>query len=123
MMDFRGCVDALNDKKFQFTTSCTYKTYKKFFSLVYEVCGAFSAEVSFNEDYPPEDCGYNTTVDFEVDENGNYVFVLLNVLSSWQNVEKSGEHKRRKRDVVAPFQENCRKIGNMREWNRIESLK
>ncbi len=121
MADFRECLDALADGKFEFTTSCSYKTYKKFFSIFYEVFGGFTAEVSFNEDYPPEGCGYNTTVNFEVDKRGNYVFALVNVLSVWDKTEPSEEYKKRRRHPNPPFEANCKKEGNISDWNEIDN--
>lgn len=122
MSDFRECFDALTDNKFGFTTSCSYKTYKKFFAIFYEAFGPFTAEVSFNEDYPPEGCGYNTTVNFEIDEKGNYIFALVNVLSAWDNVEPSEEYEKRRRNPNPPFEANCKKEGNISEWNEIDKI-
>lgn len=117
LADFRECFDALTEGKFEFSTSCSYKTYKTFFSVFYQAFGPFTAEVSFNEDYPPEGCGYNTTVNFEVDEDGNYVFALLNVLSAWEKMEFSEESKRRRLSPNPPFEANCKKEGNIFDWN------
>ena len=117
MADFRQCFDSLTDGKFEFSTSCSYKSYKTFFFVFYQVFGPFTAEVSFDEDYPPEGCGYNTTVNFEVDEAGNYVFALLNVLSASENAESSEEFKRRRSGAYPPFEANCKKEGNICDWN------
>ena len=119
MMDFRECFDAISDRKFDFTASCSYRTYKTFFSVCYQAFGAFTAEVSFNEDYSPEDCGYNTTVDFKVDENGNYTFCLLNVLSVRGTLQSSEEYDERRRNRGAPFEKNCLREGNMSDWHRL----
>ncbi len=117
LADFRECFDELEAGKFDFTTSCTYKTYKKFFLILYEAFGPFKAEVSFNEDYPPEGCGYNTTVNFEVDDVGNYVFALLNILSTDPREMSSEEYNRRRRSPKPPFEANCKKEGNIYEWD------
>ena len=119
LADFRDCFDALAEGRFQFTTSCTYKSYKKFFLIFYQTFGPFAAEVSFNEDYPPEGCGYNTTVNFEVDRGGNYVFALLNILSADNSGVSSEEYNRRRRNLAPPFEANCKKKGNIFDWNNI----
>lgn len=121
LADFRECFDALAEGWFEFTTSCTYKSYKRFFLIFYQVFGPFAAEVSFNEDYPPEGCGYNTTVDFEVDRDGNYVFALLNVLSADNSTPFSEEYNRRKLKPNPPFEANCKKEGDIFDWNETGS--
>jgi hypothetical protein len=122
MADFRQCFDVLADGKFEFTTSCSYKTYRSFFLIFYKIFGAFTAEISFNEDYPPEGCCYNTTVNFEVDEKGNYVFALVNVLSAWEKAEFSEEYERRRLNPTPPFEANCRKEGNISDGNEIDII-
>jgi hypothetical protein len=117
LADFRGCFDALAQGKFEFTTSCTYKSYRRFFLILFQVFGPFSAEVSFNEDYPPEGCGYNTMVNLEVDGGGNYVFALLNVLSADNRVTDSDEYARRRRHPKPPFEANCKKKGHILGWS------
>jgi hypothetical protein len=116
MADFRGCFAALTGGKFEFTTSCSYRTYKRFFSIVHQVFGPFIAAVSFDEDYSPEGCGYNTTVNLEVDEGGNYVFALLNVLCARDGTRPSEELERRRHRSDAPFEANCRERGNISAW-------
>jgi hypothetical protein len=123
LADFRECFDALAEGKFQFTTSCSYKGYKKFFLFFFQTFGPFAAEVSFNEDYPPEGCGYNTTVNFEVDRDGNYVFALLNILSADHSALSTEEYNSRIRDPAPPFEANCRQEGNIFDWNNIAGAK
>ena len=118
MADFRECVDKLADGKFEFTTSCSYKTYKAFFLILYQAFGPFSAEVSFNEDYPPECCVYNTTVNFEVDKEGKYVFALVNVLSAWGKGEHSEEYRTRRLNPAPPFEPNCKEEGHIADWRK-----
>jgi hypothetical protein len=116
--DFRNCCDAIAEGRIEFTATCSYRTYKTFFSVFYQVFGPFAAKVSFTEDFPPEDCAYNTTVEFEVGGNGNFVFVLLNVLSFSKNPELSEECDRRKHTSSFPFEANCKKEGHISEWLR-----
>ena len=122
MADFGGSLDALSGRKFEFTTSCSYKTFKVFFTMLYEVFGPFAAEVSFNEDYPPAGCGYNTTVNFRVNEEGRYSFALLNVLSMWENIELSEEYLKRRQNPKPPFESNCKEAGDISDWNKGGSL-
>jgi len=119
LADFRECVNELAEGRFEFRTSCSYKTYKTFFQILYQAFGPFTAEVSFNEDYPPADCGYNTTVNFEVDKDGNYVFALVNVLSAWKKGEPSQEYQERRRKPDPPFEPNCKEKGKIADWGRI----
>ena len=116
MADFRECFDKLADAKFEFTTSCSYKAYKTFFLILYQAFGPFTAAVSFNEDYPPKGCVYNTTVNFEVDDDGNYVLALVNVLSAWENGEPSEAYRRRKSNPDPPFEPNCKEEGSIADW-------
>ena len=117
LADFRECFDALATDKIEFTASCTYKKFKRFFFLFYQVFGSFTAEVSFSEDYPPEGCGYNTTVNFEVDADGNYVLALLNVLSASDRAISTEECERRRISLNPPFAANCREKGNIIDWS------
>jgi hypothetical protein len=121
LADFRECFNALVEEKFQFTTSCTYKSYKRFFLILYQVFGPFTAEISFNEDFPPESCGFNTTVNFEVDGHGNYVFALLNILSAASGAVSSVEYDRRRENPNPPFEANCNQEGNIFDWSTIGS--
>jgi hypothetical protein len=118
MADFRGSLEVLRHEKFEFTTSCSYKSYKVFFSILYDVFGPFAAEVSFNEDYPPAGSGYNTTVNLAVDEKGRYTFALLNVLSLWEDDDLSEEVVKRRRNPKPPFEANCKEKGNIQDWNK-----
>ena len=113
LADFRECFDVLGDEKFEFTASCTYRNYKKFFLAFYQAFGPFAAEVSFNEDYHPDGCGYNTTVNFGVDGDGNYVFALVNVLAAGGSEKTSQEYENRKTNPQPPFEPNCKKEGNI----------
>jgi len=119
LADFRECFDALAVGRFQFAASCTYKNFKRFFLFFYQVFGSFTAEVSFNEDYPPVGCGYNTTVNFDVDKDGNYVLALLNILSAGNGAISSEEYNRRRRTYNPPFAPNCREKGNILDWNKV----
>ncbi len=118
MADYRECFDVLSHGKFEFTTSCTYKIYKRFFFMFYQVFGPFTAEVSFNEDYPPEGCGYNTTVNFEVDVDGNYVFALVNVLAAGEDPRISKEYAKRRMKPNPPFEPTCEKKGKISDWEK-----
>ena len=118
LADFRECFDALADGKFAFTASCTYRNYKKFFWAFYQAFGPFTAEVSFNEDYAPEECGYNTTVNFRVDGMGNYVFALVNVLVAGESGKSSEEYEKRRTNPQPPFEPNCKKEGKIHHWHK-----
>lgn len=118
LADFRACFAALSEEKFEFAASCTYKIYKRFFLIFHQVFGAFAAEVSFNEDYPPEGCGYNTTVNFQVDGDGNYAFALLNVLAAGKSAQSSKAYQSRKKDTTPPFEANCKMEGHILDWER-----
>ena len=118
LADYRACFPALTEGKFEFTASCTYKIYKRFFLIFHQVFGPFTAEVSFNEDYPPEGCGYNTTVNFQVDGEGSYVFALLNVLAAGKSAASSKEYQSRREDTAPPFEANCKKEGNILDWEK-----
>ena len=115
LADFRECFDALADGKFEFTASCTYRNYKRFFLTFYQAFGPFTAEVSFNEDYHPDGCGYNTTVNFGVDGEGNYVFALVNVLAAGESEITSQEYEKRKTNPQPPFEPNCKKKGKIHD--------
>lgn len=117
LADYRECFDALSDGKFEFTASCTYRNYKKFFLAFYQAFGPFSVEVSFNEDYHPDECGYNTTVNFEVDEDGNYVFALVNILAAGESEKTSQEYEKRRTNPQPPFEPNCKKEGKIHDWH------
>ncbi len=121
LADFGECFNALVDEKFGFTTSCTYRSYKRFFMALYQAFGPFMAEVSFNEDYPPEGCGYNTSVNIQVDKEGHYLFALLNVLSADTKSASSAEYKRRIRHLNPPFEPNCQKEGHIFDLNKSGS--
>ena len=118
MADYRECLDALAEGKLEFTTSCTYKNYKRFFLAFYQAFGPFTAEVSFNEDYQPEGCGYNTTVNFEVDGEGNYIFALVNVLAAGKSREASNEFEKRRINPQPPFEPNCKEEGKISKWHK-----
>ena len=120
LADFRECFDALADGKFEFTASCTYRNYKRFFLTFYQAFGPFTAEVSFNEDYAPEGCGYNTTVNFGVDGDGNYVFALVNVLAAGESEKTSEEYEKRRNNPQPPFEPNCTKEGKIHAWKKYE---
>lgn len=122
LADFRDCFDALADGKFAFTASCTYRNYKRFFLAFYQAFGPFTAEVSFNEDYHPDGCGYNTTVNFGVDREGNYVFALLNVLATGESEKTSEEFEKRRVDSQPPFEPNCKEEGKIQDWNNITQI-
>jgi len=74
--------------------------------------------VSFNEDYAPEGCGYNTSVNFQVDRDGNYVFALLNVLAAGKSALSSREYQSRRQKTTPPFEANCKKEGNILDWKK-----
>jgi hypothetical protein len=76
--------------------------------------------VSFNEDYHPEECGYNTTVNFRVDRDGNYVFALVNVLAAGVGGKTSSEYERRKTNPQPPFEPNCKKEGKIHDWHKSD---
>jgi hypothetical protein len=122
LADFRECFDALADGKFEFNASCTYRNYKKFFLAFYQAFGPFTAEVSFNEDYHPDGCGYNTTVNFGVDGEGNYVFALVNILAAGVSGRGSEEYEKRKTHAQPPFEPNCRKEGKIHDWDTPPEL-
>ena len=120
LADFRECLEALADRRFEFTTSCTYRNYKKFFLAFYLAFGPFTAEVSFNEDYHPDGCGYNTTINFRVDGDGNYVFALVNILAAGESQETSEEYEKRISNPQPPFEPNCTKEGKIYDWNKYD---
>jgi hypothetical protein len=118
LADFRECFDVLADGKFAFTASCTYRNYKKFFLAFYQAFGPFTAEVSFNEDYHPEACGYNTSINFAVDAKGNYVLALVNILTAGESEQRSEEYERRRTNLEPPFEPNCKKEGQIHDLNK-----
>jgi hypothetical protein len=121
MADYRKFFDVLTHRNLEFTASCTYTQYKKFFCVFFEVFGAFAAEVSFTEDYPPEGCGYNTMVNFQVDSDGKYVFALVNVLVAGENVTASEEYEKRRLTPNPPFEPNCNNKGEITDWDECKS--
>jgi len=120
LADFLKCFDTLADEKFEFTASCTYRSYKKFFLAFYQAFGPFTAEVSFNEDYHPEGCGYNTTLNFCVDGNGDYVLALVNVLAAGQTEKTSDEYEKRRTNPQPPFEPNCKKKGKIHDLHKSD---
>jgi hypothetical protein len=116
--DYFHCLSAIRDRSFTFTARSTYKAYKRFLGVTYLVFGAFAASISFDEDYPPPGCAYNTTVNVEVDRDGEYLLSLLNVLSFWEEPEVADECRRRRVQPAAPFEANCTHAGNVASWLR-----
>ncbi|MBW1980740.1 MAG: hypothetical protein JRJ12_05925 [Deltaproteobacteria bacterium] len=116
--DFGNCFASIDRRSMVFTTSCSYKRYKKFFALLYETLGPFAAEVSFDEDYAPEDRAYNTTVFFQVDDQGCYEFSLFNVLSLRK--ESSEQLWGENRQPTGPFEDSCWETGTMSQWKERE---
>jgi hypothetical protein len=114
--DYVHCLNAIRDQSFTFTARSTYKTYRRFLGLTHKIFGAFSASISFDEDYPPPGCAYNTTVNVEVDADGDYFLSLLNVLSFWKEPGLSEECHRRRAHPAAPFEANCTLAGNVASW-------
>jgi hypothetical protein len=118
MADYFHCLHAIRDQSLTFTARSTYKAYKRFLGVTYLVFGPFSAGISFDEDYPPPGCAYNTTVNVEVGRDGEYLLSLLNVLSFWKEPELSEECQRRRVQPAAPFEANCTNTGNVASWLR-----
>jgi hypothetical protein len=114
--DYFHCVNALREHSFAFIARSTHKAYKRFLGVTYEVLGPFSASISFDEDYPPPGCAYNTTINVEVDSDGEYLLSLLNVLSFSKESEVSEECRRRRLQPAAPFGANCTEAGNVASW-------
>jgi hypothetical protein len=118
--DYYHCLNAMKDQEIAFTARSTYKVYRRFLAVVYQVVGPFSAIISFDEDYPPAGCAYNTTVNVEVDARGNYFLSLLNVLSLTRESELSAECQRRRLEPAAPFEANATMTGNVAAWSRCD---
>jgi hypothetical protein len=114
--DYYQCLNAMEDQDIAFTARSTYRVYRRFLAVIHQVLGPFSASISFDEDYPPVGCAYNTTVNVEVDARGNYVFSLLNVLSLTRESELSAECQRRRVQPAAPFEANATMTGNVAAW-------
>jgi hypothetical protein len=114
--DFYHCLNAMQDQHIAFTARSTYRVYRRFLAVLYQVLGPFSASISFDEDYPPVGCAYNTTVNIEVDARGTYFLSLLNVLSLTRECERSEECQRRRVQPAAPFEANAVMTGNVAAW-------
>jgi hypothetical protein len=114
--DYYHCLNAMQDRNISFTARSTYRVYRRFLAIIYQILGPFSASISFDEDYPPAGCAYNTTVNFEVDARGTYFVSLLNVLSLTRESERSAECERRRVRPVAPFEANATMTGNIGGW-------
>jgi len=117
--DYYHCLNAMQDQHVAFTARSTYRVYRRFLALFFQIFGPFSASISFDEDYPPVGCAYNTTVNIEVDRRGTYFFSLLNVLSLTKESERSAECQRRRVQPAAPFEANAVMTGNVAEWLRV----
>lgn len=118
--DYYHCLNVMQDQDITFAARSSYKVYRRFFAVVYHVFGPFSASISFDEDYPPPGCAYNTTVNIEVDVGGSYRLSLLNVLSLSRESELSEECRRRRGQPVAPFEANFTMAGHVASWVRME---
>lgn len=114
--DYYHCLNAMQDQNISFTARSTYRVYRRFLALIYQILGPFAASISFDEDYPPVGCAYNTTVNIEVDARGTYLLSLLNVLSLTRESERAAECERRRVQPVAPFEANAIMTGNVAEW-------
>ena len=117
--DYYHCLNAMQDQHVAFTARSTYRVYRRFLALFFQIFGPFPASISFDEDYPPVGCAYNTTVNIEVDRRGTYFFSLLNVLSLTKESERSAECQRRRVQPAAPFEANAVMTGNVAEWLRV----
>jgi len=115
--DYYPCLNAMQDQNISFTGRSTYRVYRRFLAVIYQILGPFSASISFDEDYPPVGCAYNTTVNIEVDARGTYFLSLLNVLSLTRESERSAECERRRVQPVAPFEANAIITGNVAGWD------
>lgn len=118
--DYFHCLNAIREHGVTFAARSTYKQYKRFLGVAHEVFGPLSASISFDEDYPPPGCAYNTTVNVEIDGDGEYLLSLLNVLSFWKGPGLSEECQRRRVQQAAPFEANCTHAGNVASWLRRE---
>ena len=114
--DYYHCLNAMQDQDIAFTARSTYRVYRRFLAVIYQIFGPFSASISFDEDYPPVGCAYNTTVNIEIDVRGNYFLSLLNVLSLTRESELSVECQRRRVQPAAPFEANATMTGNVAPW-------
>lgn len=117
--DYYHCLNAMQEQNVAFTSRSTYRVYRRFLAVFFQIFGPFSASISFDEDYPPVGCAYNTTVNIEVDRRGTYFFSLLNVLSLTKESERSAECQRRRVQPAAPFEANAVMTGNVAEWLRV----
>ena len=120
--DYFPCLHAICEHSFTFAARSTYKKYRRFLAVAHGVLGPLSASISFDEDYPPSGCAYNTTVNVEVDRDGEYLLSLLNVLSFWKGPGLSEECQRRRVQQAVPFEANCTHTGNVASWLRRELL-
>ena len=114
--DYYHCLNAMQDQNIAFTARSTYRVYRRFLAAIFQILGPFSASISFDEDYPPLGCAYNTTVNVEVDGRGTYFLSLLNVLSLTKESERSAECQRRRVQPAAPFEANAVMTGNVAAW-------
>ncbi|HVO83800.1 MAG TPA: hypothetical protein VMU60_05185 [Syntrophobacteria bacterium] len=114
--DYYHCLNAMQEQNIAFTARSTYRVYRRFLAVIFQICGPFSASISFDEDYPPVGCAYNTTVNVEVDARGAFFLSLLNVLSLTKESERSEECQRRRVQPAAPFEANAIMTGNVTEW-------
>ena len=114
--DYYLCLNAMQDQNIVFTARSTYRVYRRFLAVIFQILGPFSASISFDEDYPPVGCAYNTTVNIEVDTRGTYFLSLLNVLSLTTESERSAECRRRRVQPAAPFEANAIMTGTVAEW-------
>jgi len=114
--DYYHCLNAMQDQNIAFTARSTYRVYRRFLAAIFQILGPFSASISFDEDYPPLGCVYNTTVNVEVDGRGTYFLSLLNVLSLTKESERSAECQRRRVQPAAPFEANAVMTGNVAAW-------
>ncbi|MGE5311734.1 MAG: hypothetical protein ACM3MN_08325 [Nitrospirota bacterium] len=117
--DYYHCLNAMQDQNVAFSARSTYRVYRRFLAVFFQIFGPFSASISFDEDYPPVGCAYNTTVNIEVDRRGTYFFSLLNVLSLTKESERSVECQRRRVQPAAPFEANAVMTGDVAEWLRV----
>ena len=117
--DYYHCLNAMQDQNVAFSARSTHRVYRRFLAVFFQIFGPFSASISFDEDYPPVGCAYNTTVNIEVDRRGTYFLSLLNVLSLTKESERSAECQRRRVQSAAPFEANAVMTGNVAEWLRV----
>lgn len=114
--DYYHCLNAMQDQPITFTARSTYRVYRRFLAIIYQIFGPFSASISFDEDYPPAGCAYNTTVNIEVDTRGMYFLSLLNVLSLTRESERSTECQRLRVQPAVPFEANAVMTGTVAAW-------